>query len=456
MDDKIKVAIVEDEKLQRELLKDILMIEGYKLDTFENASSFFEAQEDKGYDIVLLDYKLTDMDGMEILKKIKESYPFTQVIMITAFAEVEIAVEAIKNGAFDFLKKPIKKDELIIRLKKAIEFLNLNRKLQELKEKVEEKEDIKGFIYKSKKMENIVKLSLKISKSNANILITGETGTGKERIAEIIHYSSSRAEFPLIKVNIAALPDTLIESELFGAEKGAYTGANRRMIGKFEAANGGSIFLDEIAEIPLLTQTKLLRVIQEKKVIRLGSSTPIDTDVRIITATNKDLETMVHNKQFRNDLFYRLNVIKIELPPLRERKEEIPYLIDFFIRKYNKRENKSIKGASREVIKILTKYEFPGNIRELENIIERGVILANSDYIEKGDVTPFLYGEGGNNVLSSIQIEDSLPDTIKKIEIKLIKEALEKSGGVKTAAAKNLGISERVLRYKMEQLGLKI
>ena len=454
MDKKVKIAIIEDEKLQRELLKDILSIEGYNLDTFENAASFFDIHEKEDYDIVLLDYKLTDMDGMEILKKLKEISPITQIIMITAFAEVEIAVEAMKNGAFDFLKKPIKKAELIVRLKKAIEFLNLNRELKKLKENMEEKGDIKEFVYKSKKMENLVKLSLKIAKSNANVLITGETGTGKERIAEIIHYSSQRADFPLVKVNIAALPDTLIESELFGAEKGAYTGANKRMIGKFEAANGGSIFLDEIAEIPLLTQTKLLRVIQEKKIIRLGSSMPINTDVRIITATNKDLESMVHNKQFRNDLFYRLNVIKIELPPLRERKEEIPYLIDFFIRKYNKRENKAIKGATREVIKLLNRYEFPGNIRELENIIERGVILAGSDYIEKDDVAPFMTIEGDSNILSSAYLENSLPDTIKQIEIKLIKEALDKSGGVKTTAAKLLGISERVLRYKIEQLGI--
>ncbi len=454
MDKKVKIAIVEDEKLQRELLRDILSIEGYNLDTFENASSFFDAHEKEDYDIVLLDYKLTDMDGMEILKELKKISPITQIIMITAFAEVEIAVEAMKNGAFDFLKKPIKKDELIIRLKKATEFLALNRELKKLKEDMEEKGDIKEFVYKSKKMENLVKLSLKIAKSNANILITGETGTGKERIAEIIHYSSQRANYPLVKVNIAALPDTLIESELFGAEKGAYTGANKRMIGKFEAANGGSIFLDEIAEIPLLTQTKLLRVIQDKKIIRLGSSIPIDTDVRIITATNKDLETMVHDKQFRNDLFYRLNVIKIEIPPLRERKEEIPYLIDFFIRKYNKRENKAIKGATREVIKLLSRYEFPGNIRELENIIERGVILAGSDYIEKEDVAPFMSIEGDFNILSSAYLENSLPETIKQIEIKLIKEALNKSGGVKTAAAKVLGISERVLRYKIEQLGI--
>ncbi len=456
MKEKVKIAIVEDERLQRELLKDILSIEGFNLDTFENASSFFSAHEDKDYDIVLLDYKLTDMTGMDVLRELKQISPITQVIIITAFADVEIAVEAMKEGAFDFLKKPIKKDELIVRLKKAIEFLNLNRELQKLRENIEAKGDVKDFVYKSKKMENIVKLSLKIAKSNANVLITGETGTGKERIAEIIHYTSQRSEFPLIKVNIAALPDTLIESELFGAEKGAYTGANKRMVGKFEAANGGTIFLDEIAEIPLLTQTKLLRVIQEKKVIRLGSSVPIDTDVRIITATNKDLDSLVQSKQFRNDLYYRLNVIKIELPPLRDRKEEIPYLIDFFIKKYNKRENKSIKGVSREVIRLLTKYEFPGNIRELENVIERGVILASSDYIEKDDVAPFLYFEGEPNTFSSLEIENSLPETIKKIEMKLIKDALDKSGGVKTAAAKILGISERVLRYKIEQYGIHI
>ncbi len=451
----IKVGIIEDEKLQRELLKDILSLSGFNVKTFSTSEELFESLESDFFDVLIVDYRLKETNGIEILKAIKKRYPFIQMILVTAYGDVELAVQAMKAGAFDFLQKPIKKDELIVRIKKAVEFMEIKRELKELRERVGESSfNIDNFVYKSPLMENIVKMAIKVAKSNANVLIIGETGTGKEKIAEIIHYSSDRANQPFIKVNISAIPETLIESELFGAERGAYTGADRRIKGKFEAANGGTLFLDEIAEIPLVTQAKLLRVIQDKKVTRLGSSTPIETDVRIIAATNKNLEKLVKEKKFRDDFYYRLNVIKIEVPPLRERKEEIPYLVDYFIKKFNERENKNIKGVSRDVIKLLNRYNFPGNIRELENIIERGVVLNETGVIEKEDIASFLAVNDSDDFENFDTLEEPLPLVIEKIEKKLILKALEKSGGVKTKAARLLGISERVLRYKINQLGI--
>ncbi len=450
----LSVGIIEDEELQRNLLKDILNLSGFNVKAFENEEELFRALEkDTFFDVLLVDYRLKETNGIEILKRVKKNYPFVQVIILTAYGDVSLAVEAMKAGAFDFIQKPIKKEELLVRIKKAVEFVEIKKELKELKEKIEEVK-IEDFVYSSPLMENIVKMAIKVAKSNANVLIIGETGTGKEKIAEIIHYSSNRADKPFIKVNISAIPETLIESELFGAERGAYTGADRRMKGKFEAANGGTLFLDEIAEIPLVTQAKLLRVIQDKKVTRLGSSTPIETDVRIIAATNKNLERLVKEGKFRDDFYYRLNVIKIEVPPLRERKEEIPYLVDFFIRKFNKRENKNIKGVSREVIKYLSKYNFPGNIRELENIIERGVVLNESGIIGLDEIASFI-AMGDNEFDNIDSMEEPLPKIIEKVERNLILKALDQSAGVKTKAAKLLGISERVLRYKINQLRIK-
>jgi len=451
----IKIGIIEDEKLQRELLKDILILSGFNVKTFSTSEELFNSLESDFFDVLIVDYRLKETNGIEILKVVKKNHPFIQIILVTAYGDVELAVQAMKAGAFDFLQKPIKKDELIVRIKKAIEFMEIKRELKELREKVGEGSfNVDNFVYKSPLMENIVKMAVKVAKSNANVLIIGETGTGKEKIAEIIHYSSDRTNQPFIKVNISAIPETLIESELFGAERGAYTGADRRIKGKFEAANGGTLFLDEIAEIPLVTQAKLLRVIQDKKVTRLGSSTPIETDVRIIAATNKNLEKLVKEKKFRDDFYYRLNVIKIEVPPLRERKEEIPYLIDYFIKKFNERENKNIKGVSRDVIKLLNRYNFPGNIRELENIIERGVVLNDTGVIEKKDIASFLAVNESDDFGSLDALDESLPLVVERIEKKLILKALEKSGGVKTKAARLLGISERVLRYKINQLGI--
>jgi len=450
MKKKISIGIVEDEKLQRDLLKNILEKEGFNIKTYESGKIFLKNAENDYFDILLVDYRLPDLNGLEVLSEIKTMFPYVMVIVVTAFGNIELAVKSIKKGAFDFLTKPIKKEELLIRINKAINYLQLNQEVRRLKERIAEKEKVKDFIFKSRKMENIVKLAFKIAKSNANVLLTGETGTGKEKIAEIIHHSSERSKHPLVKVNIAAIPETLIESELFGAEKGAYTGADKRMIGKFEAADNGTIFLDEISEIPIKTQAKLLRVIQDGKVIRLGSSTPIDTNTRIIAATNKNLDLLVKRSEFRDDLFYRLNVIKIELPPLRNRREDIPFLIDYFLKKYNKREKKKIEGISRDVIELLSRYSYPGNIRELENIIERGVILNTSGCIEKEEVAPFLNLNREPEI--DINLNEPLTETIKKVEKKLISQALDQTGGIKTKAAELLGISERVLRYKIKQL----
>ncbi len=449
----IIIGIIDDEELHRNLSRDILVNEGFDVTTFKSGSDFLERFNEKVFDILLLDYKLGDMTGLDILPKIQENSPITKVIMVTAFGNLELAVEAMQNGAFDFIRKPVKKEELLLRVKKTIEFLNLNLEVERLKELVKDVLPDKEFICNSRKMKKIVKMALKVAKSEATVLIGGETGTGKDRIADIIHNASDRKSAPMVKINIAAIPETLLESELFGAEKGSFTGADRRLIGKFEAAHKGTLFLDEIGDLAISSQVKILRAIQDKEVYRLGSSTPVKTDVRIIAATNQKMEDLVREKKFREDLFYRLNVIRIDVPSLRERKVDIPCLIDFFILKFSTRENKIIKGIKRNTLKNLINYHFPGNIRELENLIERAVILTNSDYLDDEDIGVFL-NKDDQFELDLVHSGRKLPEVIESIERKYIGEALRLTGGIKVKSAKILGISERILRYRMEQLNI--
>ena len=448
---RIKIAVVEDDMQQRNMTKDILEHKGFYVETFESGLKFLAKAKIEIFDILLLDYRLGDTTGLEVLVELKKISPITIVIIITAFANIELTINAMKEGAFDLIRKPLKAGELLLRIEKTVEYLNLNREVQRLIEKIAEIEPVKEFIYHSKNMKKVVEMALKVAKSNATVLIGGDTGTGKEKIAEIIHFASNRSKSPFIKFNIAAIPDSLIESELFGAEKGAYTGADRRIIGKFEAAHRGTLFLDEIADLSLSSQVKLLRVIQEKEIIRLGSTQPIKIDVRLISATNQNIEKLVNEKKFREDLFYRLNVIKIDVPSLSERKEDIPYLTDFFIAKYAKREKKQIKGITREGLKLLINYDFPGNIRELENLIERAVVLTNSDYLDEEDIGTFiLKDEMYKTDLDNFNL--TLPELLQSIENKYISEALRRTGGIRVKAAKLLGITERMLRYRLEQL----
>lgn len=353
----------------------------------------------------------------------------------------------MKIGAFHYITKPIDLNELEIIIEKAVEHQNLKKENELLKEFVREKLPETPVIFESGAMRKVLSLAQKVAPTDATVLITGESGTGKELIAEVIHRLSPRADKPLVKVNIAAIPETLIESELFGHEKGAFTGADKRRIGRFESADKGTLFLDEIGELPLNTQVKLLRFLQDRVIERLGSNIPISLDVRIIAATNRNLESLVKEGKFREDLFYRLNVINIHIPPLRERREDIYPLAKYFLKHFSRKHGKEIKDFTKEALDFLMSYNFPGNVRELQNLIERACVLSEGEYITLKDLTLTLEREE--------RTESYLDEKLENFERQLIIDALEKTGWVQKKAAEILGLSERALRYRMEKLGIK-
>lgn len=446
----MKLLLIEDEQAQRLLLKRILEKEGYTISEAEDGKTGIDLFTNEDFDLVLLDQRLPDMNGLEVIEKIKAINPIIPIIIITAYASVRDAVKAMKMGAFHYLNKPVEPDELILTIQKALESLNLKRENEELKRVLRIKYQSDKIIYRSEKMEKVMSLVYRAAQSDASVLITGESGTGKELVAGAIHNLSKRKDRNFVIAHLAALPETLIEAELFGYERGAFTGADKRRTGKFEFASGGTIFLDEIGELPQPVQVKLLRVLQEKKITRLGSNDEIPVDIRIICATNKDIEKEVENKRFRDDLYYRLNVIRIHIPPLRERKEDIPTLVDNFIKIYAQRENKRIQRIADEAMRIITKYNFPGNIRELENIIERAIVFSRGDVITIDDLPDYLSTQKKSNLAGG-----KLNETIEKIEREMITAALVKHNNNQTRAAEELGISERVLRYKMRKYKIK-
>lgn len=445
--DRATILIVEDEETQRSLLAGLLRNEGYTVEeagTGALAADIFKA---KPIDIVLLDFKLPDTDGLTVLKNLKDINPEVEVIMITAFGSIENAVSALKIGATEYLTKPIDLDDLLFKIKKTEEKTYLVHENRVLKEALKDRFKSEDFIYSSEKMHEVVSLITRIAATDSTCIIEGESGVGKEVVVNLIHQLSERKNHPLVKVNCAAIPETLLESELFGYEKGAFTGAFQRKIGKFELANKGTIFLDEIGDITPVLQAKLLRVIQEKEVERLGGLHPTKVDVRIIVATNKNIGEEVKKGTFREDLYYRLNVVKIVVPPLRERKEEIPLLMDFFAKRYSGRYKKNVKGFTREARDLLIKHDYPGNVRELENIIERAVVLARGDYITLEDLPS--HSEGLPR-----PTEGGIKETVEVMEKRMITEALIKADWVQTKAGALLGISERMLRYKMKKYGI--
>jgi len=443
----LNILIVEDEANQRKLLKDILVKEGYRVKEVGSGEEGVDLFLSGNFDLVLLDRRLPDKTGIEVLKDIKKINPIIPIIIITAFANVDNAVEAMKQGAFHYLTKPIDPDELTLIIKKAFDNLNLKRENIELRESLKEKFQYDKIIYNSGVMEDMMSLIFRASKSDANALVTGESGTGKELIAGAIHNLSNRNEKLFVTAHIASLAETLVESELFGHEKGAFTGADKRRIGKFEFASGGTIFLDEIGELPKSIQVKLLRVIEEKKIIRIGSNEEIPIDLRLICATNRDIEKEVEKENFREDLYYRLNVIRIHIPPLRNRKEDIPLLVSHFIKTQAKKEKKEIKGITDEALKKLLKYDFPGNVRELENIIKRAIVFTRGDYLSGEDIPV--------SVNKTLKHGGKLKDTIESVEREMITEVLKKHDWNQSKAAKELGISERTIRYKIGKYVIK-
>jgi two-component system NtrC family response regulator len=445
--DRVGILIVEDEEAQRSLLGGLLRKEGYTVGEASDGAGALALFQKEIFEIVLLDYRLPDTDGLSLLKQIKEINPGTEVVMITAFGSIENAVGALKAGASEYLTKPIDLDDLLFKLRKIEEKTYLVRENMVLRETLRDRFKSEEFVYQSEKMHEVSSLVVRIAKTDSTCIISGESGVGKEVVLNMIHALSERKSFPLIKVNCAAIPETLLESELFGYEKGAFTGAYQRKAGKFELADKGTIFLDEIGDIPLLLQSKLLRVIQEREIERLGGTHPIKVDVRIIAATNRNLEEEVRKGTFREDLYYRLNVVNIVVPPLRERKEDIPLLLDFFLKKYNVKHKKNIKGLTREARDVLVRYDYPGNVRELENIVERAVVLTRGDHISSEDLP--------NLAEQAMGASDSgIRGTVESLERSMIIEALANADWVQTKAAATLGLSERMLRYKIKKYSI--
>ena len=445
-----KILIIEDEGSQRMLLREFLEERGYTVDEAETGEEGIKKVKKKAFDVVLIDIRLPDISGIEVLKEIRKINLEIKAIMITAFQDVKLVVESLKNGAFNYLVKPINLEELLINIRKAQENLRLEREVKVLRTIVRP-ERLKGIVAESYAMKQVADIAIRVAGSSSTVLITGESGTGKELIARLIHEKSQRKNGPFVAVNLAAIPESLIESELFGYEKGAFTGADREKPGLIERAHGGTLFLDEIGELPLPLQVKLLRVIEEKEIQRLGGLKPKKVDFRLLTATNRDLKEMVKAGTFRDDLFYRINVIHIHIPPLRERKEDIPYLLEHFLKIYSAREAKKIKGFTREAYELLLRYHYPGNVRELENIVERAVVLSQGEYITTEELPLSLRKE----IFPQEQEFLSLDERIEAIERSIILEALKRNNWVKTRAARELGISERVLRYRIQKLGIQ-
>ena len=447
-----QILIVEDEKVQREMLAGFLNKQGYKTVSVEDGAKALEQYSSGSFDLVLTDFKMPGMDGLQLLHELKRRNPEAVVVILTAHGTEKTAVTAMKEGAYDYLTKPIQElDELLILIQRAQREVNLDRENRQLKEQLREKFKVDFIITASRQMEEALNLVGRVAPSQATVLILGESGTGKELFARAIHYSSHRAEKPFVKVNCAALPENLLESELFGHEKGAFTSAVARRIGRFEQADQGSLFLDEIGDLTPALQAKLLRVLQEKEFERVGSNQTIRVDVRMIAATNHNLEEEIRKGTFREDLYYRLNVVTLALPPLRQRREDIPILLDHFLKKYSRENRKEVTSLTKEAKDFLLQYDYPGNVRELENLIERAVVLCRGEAITSQDLPVNLRESKAEGTVGQRASSQRLPDTLETLERQLLLQALERSGWVQTRAAEDLGINERVLRYKMKK-----
>jgi two-component system, NtrC family, response regulator HydG len=443
-----KILVVDDEIGIRQSLKKILEKEGFDVVTASNGDEAFKLIRGSDIDLLISDIRMAGMDGLELLKVCKSISPYTEVIMITGYASVDTAVDSMKQGAYDYITKPFRKADILKAVQKAIEKQVLTMDNVKMKERIEAIESTPLIETASPKMKKLVEVVHQVAPSQATILIMGGSGTGKEVIADMIHKFSPRAGRPMVKVNCAAIPETLIESELFGYEKGAFTGAAGRKEGRFEAADKSSIFLDEIGEVPPAVQVKLLRILQEETFERLGSNKTVKVDVRIITATNKDLAAMVKQGQFREDLYWRLNVISLQLPSLKERREDIPNLVQHFINRFSRKNGKEMKGLESKAMEILLGYEWPGNVRELENVIERSVVLDRDGIIGADDLPADILSES-IPAMESVTIPLGTP--MEEVERILMEETLKRTKGDKGLASKLLGISTRTLYRKMDK-----
>ena len=446
------ILVVDDEQLQRDIVKTILDDEGYETYTAASGEEALKTVKKYNPDVILTDLKMEGMDGIELLGTIQKDSlsPSPTMIIITAHGTISSAVEAMKKGAFDYLTKPLNKDSLLMTVRRAVERTELLKENVQLQRELYDRFRIEGIIGRSDKMQEAVNIMKKVSQSSATVLIRGESGTGKELVARAIHYNSPRRSRPFTALNCAAIPENLFESELFGYEPGAFTGALSRKIGLFEATNNGALFLDEIGDLPLMMQSKLLRVLQDKEIRRLGGKDPIKVDVRIITATNKDIEKELAKGNFREELYYRLKVVTIDLPSLRDRKNDIPELSEFFLNRYNREFGKRIKGIDSTAIKALVEYTWPGNIRQLESVIERAVIMSDSETIALRDIKSELRT---SETVGSFDFD--LPDggiNFEELEKNLMEKAMKRANGVLAKAAKLLGMSYKTFWYRWEKL----
>ncbi len=444
------ILVVDDDVEMRELLRDVLTDRGHRVGLAQDGKEALKAMSEGDYPVVLTDLRMVGMAGSELLSEIKKTYPDTNVIVMTAFGTVESAIEAMKLGAYDYLTKPVKTDEVVLTIEKALREAALRREVNTLRRAVHKEYSFHQILGKSKSMQEIFELIRRVAESTTNVLITGESGTGKELAAKAIHYNSPRREGPFVPVNCAAIPEPLLESELFGHVRGSFTDAKVDKRGLFEEASGGTLFLDEISELPLLLQAKLLRAIQEREIRRVGATRSVSVDVRIIAATNLALAEEVKAKKFREDLFYRLNVIEIRMPPLRERREDIPLLVEAFLKKCAEASKKPVRGVSESALALMMEYPWPGNVRELENVVERALTLTRSDKILAEDLPPTIRGSRGDRRILDEAAERTLP--LHDVEKEYIKRILEKTGGNKYQAAQVLGIDRKTLYRKLAEI----
>ena len=447
-----KILVVDDERSHRQMIEAVLSAEGYEIVQADNGQAAIDAVAEKFYDLVITDIRMPGLGGIEALKKIKAISPGIPIIIMTAYASVGTAVDALKSGASDYLTKPLDIEELKILVAKTLRIHQLEEENIYLKERLNDRFDFSNIIGQSPAMNKLFETMALVAPSEATTLIVGESGTGKELIANAIHQNSPRKDRPFIKVNCAALPETLLESELFGHEKGSFTGAIARKQGRFQLAHKSSIFLDEIAEMAPATQAKILRVLQEREFEPLGGTQTIKVDTRVIAATNKILEEEIAAGRFREDLYYRLKVVTLDVPPLRERREDIPYLADFFLKQYADKNHRLIQGFTPRATDLLMRYDWPGNVRELENIIERAVIMSRGEMI-----TPLEFPNDIQELdeeLKDSQISLTPGRSLKEVEKAMILRTLEETGGNRTHAARILGITRRTLQLRLKDYGI--
>ncbi len=450
-----RILVVDDELSMREVLEITLRQEGYDVTVADGGEAALRALDAAPFDLVVTDLRMRGVDGLAVLRAVKERAPGTAVLMLTAFASTDTAVEAMKLGAYDYVTKPFKLDELRLTIASALERKQLREENQALRRQLQRERGLPNFVGRSRRMLEVFETIRKIADSPSNVMITGETGTGKELVAQAIHHEGPHRDRPFVSVNCGAIPEALMESELFGHVKGAFTGAVNDTRGLFSAADGGTLFLDEITEIPPSVQVKLLRAIQERSIRRVGDTRDLRINVRLIAASNRDLAGSVAEGILREDLFYRLNVIPIHLPPLRERRDDIPFLVNHFVQKLARETGKEVRGVSPEALTLLEQYRWPGNIRELENAIERAIVLGTGPTLEV-DALP-------TELLRPVPVSDAtleippegldLEATLDSIEQRLLRAALERSGGVQTRAAELLKMSFRQFRYKLQKAG---